>query len=197
MNQQRINQIPEKDNNNMKNAANLIWMDLEMTGLDPKKERIIEAAIVVTDQDLNILDQSPIYVIHQDDELLNNMDQWNTSTHTRTGLIERVKKSTLVERVAEELMLGFISQWVPKGQTPMCGNTIHQDRRFLQAYMPELESYFHYRNIDVSTIKELAKRWKPEILKNLTKKGSHQALEDIIESIDEMKYYRTNFFNLN
>ncbi|QRN41569.1 MAG: oligoribonuclease [Neisseriaceae bacterium] len=181
----------------MKNASNLVWLDLEMTGLDPEIERIIEAAIVVTDKDLVILAQSPIYVIHQDDSILDRMDVWNTQTHTRTGLVDRVRASNLTEREAEQAMLEFIKAWVPATQTPLCGNTIHQDRRFLQKYMPELESYFHYRNIDVSTIKELVRRWKPEILKGIVKKGAHQALEDIIESIEEMKYYRKYFFDLS
>ncbi|MCV2509551.1 MAG: oligoribonuclease, partial [Neisseriaceae bacterium] len=141
-----------------------------------------------------ILAQSPVYVIHQDDSILDRMDAWNTQTHTRTGLVDRVKASTLSEKEAEQAMLKFIQEWIPASQAPLCGNTIHQDRRFLQKYMPELESYFHYRNIDVSTIKELAKRWKPEILKGVVKKGAHQALDDIIESIKEMKYYRENFF---
>ncbi|MFH4354341.1 MAG: oligoribonuclease [Neisseriaceae bacterium] len=181
----------------MKKADNLVWLDLEMTGLDPATARIIEAAIVVTDKDLNLLAQSPVYVIYQEESLLASMDEWNIQTHTRTGLIERVKASSLTEQEAEKLMLQFVKAWIPAGQSPLCGNTIHQDRRFLQKYMPELEAYFHYRNIDVSTLKELARRWKPEILGSLTKKGAHQALEDILETIEELKYYRASLFDLS
>ena len=178
----------------MMDASNLVWLDLEMTGLDADKERIIEAAMIVTDTNLNILAQSPIWVVHQSDALLAAMDEWNTATHTRTGLVERVKVSDLSE--AEAQMLAFMSQYVPEKTSPMCGNSVHQDRRFMQKYMPQLEAYFHYRNLDVSTLKELAKRWRPEVAKGVVKKGAHQALADIEESIEEMRYYRDHFLRL-
>ena len=180
----------------MMDASNLVWLDLEMTGLDADKERIIEAAMIVTDTNLNILAQSPIWVIHQSDALLAAMDEWNTATHTRTGLVERVKSSDLSEAAAEAEMLAFMSQYVPEKTSPMCGNSVHQDRRFMQKYMPQLEAYFHYRNLDVSTLKELAKRWHPEVAKGVVKKGAHQALADIEESIEEMRYYRDHFLRL-
>ena len=180
----------------MMDASNLVWLDLEMTGLDADKERIIEAAMIVTDTNLNILAQSPIWVVHQSDALLAAMDEWNTATHTRTGLVERVKVSALSEAEAEAQMLAFMSQYVPEKTSPMCGNSVHQDRRFMQKYMPQLEAYFHYRNLDVSTLKELAKRWQPEVAKGVVKKGAHQALADIEESIEEMRYYRDHFLRL-
>ena len=180
----------------MQDQNNLVWLDMEMTGLNPDTDKIIEVAMIITDKDLNVLAQSEVYVIHQSDDTLNNMDAWNTSTHTRTGLVEKVKTSILTEKDTEEALIQFMKEWVPQNTAPMCGNTIHQDRRFMAKWMPELEQYFHYRNIDVSTLKELAKRWKPEILKGVVKKGSHQALDDIIESIEEMKYYRTHFIQL-
>ena len=180
----------------MMDASNLVWLDLEMTGLDADKERIIEAAMIVTDTNLNILAQSPVWVIHQSDALLAAMDEWNTATHTRTGLVERVKSSDLSEAAAEAEMLAFMSQYVPEKTSPMCGNSVHQDRRFMQKYMPQLEAYFHYRNLDVSTLKELAKRWNPEVAKGVVKKGAHQALADIEESIEEMRHYRDHFLRL-
>ena len=180
----------------MMDASNLVWLDLEMTGLDADKERIIEAAMIVTDTNLNILAQSPIWVVHQSDALLAAMDEWNTATHTRTGLVERVKVSDLSEAEAEAQMLAFMSQYVPEKTSPMCGNSVHQDRRFMQKYMPQLEAYFHYRNLDVSTLKELAKRWHPEVAKGVVKKGAHQALADIEESIEEMRHYRDHFLSL-
>ena len=180
----------------MMDASNLVWLDLEMTGLDADKERIIEAAMIVTDTNLNILAQSPVWVVHQSDALLAAMDEWNTATHTRTGLVERVKVSDLSEAEAEAQMLAFMSQYVPEKTSPMCGNSVHQDRRFMQKYMPQLEAYFHYRNLDVSTLKELAKRWHPEVAKGVVKKGAHQALADIEESIEEMRYYRDHFLRL-
>ena len=180
----------------MMDASNLVWLDLEMTGLDADKERIIEAAMIVTDTNLNILAQSPIWVVHQSDALLAAMDEWNTATHTRTGLVERVKVSDLSEAEAEAQMLAFMSQYVPEKTSPMCGNSVHQDRRFMQKYMPQLEAYFHYRNLDVSTLKELAKRWHPEVAKGVVKKGAHQALADIEESIEEMCHYRAHFLRL-
>lgn len=180
----------------MQNKNNLAWIDLEMTGLNPHHDHIIEAAMVITDIDLNVLEQSEILVIHQNDELLNSMDEWNTTTHTRTGLIERVRTSRLNEEQVEEKLLEFIQKWIPEKTTPMCGNSVHQDRRFLSKYMPKLEAYFHYRNLDVSTLKELSRRWNPTVYRGLKKKCAHQALEDILESIDELKYYRENFLQL-
>ncbi|WP_434778406.1 oligoribonuclease [Neisseria sp. Ec49-e6-T10] len=181
----------------MQDQNNLVWLDMEMTGLNPDTDKIIEVAMIITDKDLNILAQSPVYVVHQSDDILNNMDAWNTATHTRTGLVEKVKASTYSENDVETALIEFMQQWVPERMAPMCGNTIHQDRRFMVRWMPKLEQYFHYRNIDVSTLKELAKRWKPEICKGISKKGAHQALDDIIESIEEMKYYREHFLNLS
>ena len=177
-------------------ASNLVWLDLEMTGLDADKERIIEAAMIVTDTHLNILAQSPVLVVHQSDALLAAMDEWNTATHTRTGLVERVKASTLSEADVEAQLLAFMAEYVPEKASPMCGNSVHQDRRFMQKYMPKLEAYFHYRNLDVSTLKELAKRWHPEVAKGVVKKGAHQALADIEESIEEMRHYRDHFLRL-
>ena len=177
-------------------ASNLVWLDLEMTGLDADKERIIEAAMIVTDTHLNILAQSPVLVVHQSDALLAAMDEWNTATHTRTGLVERVKASPLSEADVEAQLLAFMAEYVPEKASPMCGNSVHQDRRFMQKYMPKLEAYFHYRNLDVSTLKELAKRWHPEVAKGVVKKGAHQALADIEESIEEMRHYRDHFLRL-
>lgn len=178
------------------NASNLCWLDMEMTGLDPDRERIIEIAMIITDSHLNTLAQSDVYVIHQPDAILDAMDEWNTATHGRTGLTEKVRQSTLNEAEAEQHLLNFMRQWLPPKSSPMCGNSVHQDRRFMQRYMPELEAYFHYRNLDVSTLKELAKRWHPTIAKGVVKKGAHQALDDIMESIEEMKYYRDHFLIL-
>ena len=169
---------------------NLVWLDLEMTGLDPDKDRIIEIAIVITDSQLATLSEAPVAVVHQPDAILDAMDDWNKSTHSRTGLIDKVKASTLTESAAEERLLAFLAQHVPSRTSPMCGNSICQDRRFLARHMPRLEAYFHYRNLDVSTLKELARRWKPDVAKGLTKQGKHEALADIYESIDELKYYR-------
>lgn len=180
----------------MTNASNLAWLDMEMTGLDADKERIIEVAMIITDSDLNMIAHSPVLVVHQDDALLNAMDEWNTQTHTRTGLIERVKASNLSEAEVEEQLLQFLQQYVPEQVSPMCGNSVHQDRRFMQKYMPKLEAYFHYRNLDVSTLKELAKRWNPEVAKGVVKKGAHQALADIEESIEEMRHYREYFLRV-
>ena len=175
---------------------NLLWLDMEMTGLDPDHDRIIEIAIVVTDPSLNVVAEAPVLVVHQPDEVLDAMDEWNKSTHSRSGLIGKVKNSTLGEAAAEDQMLAFVAQYVPKQTSPMCGNSICQDRRFLARNMPRLEAYFHYRNLDVSTLKELAKRWKPEIAKGLVKQGKHEALADIYESIEELKYYRENLLKL-
>jgi oligoribonuclease len=175
---------------------NLLWLDMEMTGLDPDRDRIIEVAIVVTDSQLNTVAEAPVLVVHQTDAALDAMDNWNKSTHSRTGLIEKVKASLLKEEEAEERLLAFLAQYVPAKTSPMCGNSICQDRRFLARYMPRLEAYFHYRNLDVSTLKELVRRWKPEIAKGLTKLGKHEALADIHESIAELKYYREHFLKV-
>ena len=178
------------------NSNNLIWIDLEMTGLNPAIDRIIEIATIVTDSNLNILAEGPVIAIHQSDDQLALMDDWNKNTHGKSGLIERVRQSTVNEQQAEQQTIEFLKQWVPANSSPICGNTIGQDRRFLFNYMPNLESYFHYRYLDVSTIKELAKRWKPEILKGITKQSTHQALDDIRDSIAELIYYRQHFFKL-
>lgn len=179
------------------NEQNLIWIDLEMTGLDPEKERIIEIATIVTDKDLNILAEGPVLVVNQTDELLAKMSDWCVRTHTANGLIERVKASKLTERAAELQTLDFLKRWVPKGSSPICGNSIAQDKRFLYKYMPDLADYFHYRHLDVSTLKELAKRWKPEILTQFSKGNTHLALDDIRESINELKFYREHFIQLD
>ncbi|UTH73923.1 oligoribonuclease [Chromobacterium sp. IIBBL 290-4] len=175
---------------------NLIWLDMEMTGLHPDTDRIIEVAMIVTDSHLNVLAESPVLVIHQPDAVLDGMDDWNKNTHGKSGLIEKVKNSTVSEAEAEQILLDFMAQYVPERVTPMCGNTIHQDRRFMARWMPKLEAYFHYRNLDVSTLKELCKRWKPEVAKGVVKRGKHEALADILESIEEMRYYRENFIKL-
>lgn len=176
---------------------NLIWIDLEMTGLDPEKERIIEIATIVTDKDLNILAEGPVLAVHQPDDVLAKMSEWCVKTHTENGLVERVKQSKLSERAAELQTLDFLKQWVPKGASPICGNSVAQDKRFLYRYMPDLADYFHYRHLDVSTLKELAARWKPAILAQFSKKNSHLALDDIKESIEELKFYRRYFINLD
>ena len=172
---------------------NLIWVDMEMTGLNPDTDKIIEVAVVITDSQLNIVAEGPVLVVHQSDEVLDAMDDWNKNTHGKSGLIDKVKASTLNEAQVEAQLLEFISQYCPKGGSPMCGNTIGQDRRFMFRHMPTLEEYFHYRNLDVSTLKELCKRWKPEIAKGFIKQGSHTALADILESIAELVYYRQHF----
>ena len=179
-----------------KSEQNLIWLDCEMTGLDPEKERIIEIAVIVTGPELTPRVEGPVLVIHQPDSVLDAMDSWNTGTHGRSGLTAKVKASTLTEEQATDQLLAFLSQYVPKGTSPMCGNTIGQDRRFLVKYMPRLEAFFHYRNIDVSTLKELARRWKPEILDGFKKQGTHQAMDDIRESVAELAYYREHFIKL-
>jgi oligoribonuclease len=178
---------------NLKSNDNLIWLDMEMSGLLPDSDRILELAAVVTDADLNVLGESPVLVIHQADSVLEGMDAWNKGTHGRSGLIEKVKASTLDEQVATEQMIAFLKQYVPEGKSPMCGNSICQDRRFMARYMPDLESFFHYRNLDVSVFKELARRWKPSIYSGFKKNSKHEALADIYESIDELKYYREHF----
>src|SRR5690606_20037978 len=174
----------------------LVWIDMEMTGLDPEKERIIELAAVVTEPDLTLVAEGPVLVVHQPDSLLDAMDKWNQSTHGRSGLIDKEKASTLTEAQAEERMLEFLAQHVPAGKSPMCGNTIGQDRRFMVRYMPRLEAFFHYRNLDVSTLKELALRWKPEVYRSFVKQARHEALADIYESIAELKHYREHFIRV-
>jgi oligoribonuclease len=176
--------------------TNLIWIDLEMTGLDPEVDRIIEIATLVTDANLNILAEGPVIAVHQSDEQLSLMDEWNVRTHTGSGLVDRVKASTIDDATAAQKTIEFLQQWVPAGVSPICGNSVGQDRRFLFRYMPELEQYFHYRYLDVSTLKELARRWKPEILPGFKKQGTHQALDDIRESVAELAYYRENFIKL-
>jgi len=180
-----------------KNDQNLIWIDCEMSGLDPEKEKLLEIAIIVTGPDLTPRIEGPVLVLHQDDTLLNGMDAWNKGTHGKSGLIDKVKASTLDEQQAQKLLIDFIKQYVSKGVSPMCGNTISQDRRFLVKYMPQLESWFHYRNLDVSTLKELAKRWKPSAFSSFKKQQKHTALADVHESIDELIHYRTHFLNLS
>ena len=175
---------------------NLLWIDMEMTGLNPDSDRIIEVALIVTDAQLNTVAEAPVLVVHQSDAILGGMDAWNKSTHGRSGLIDKIKASTLSEAQAEEQMLAFVAQYVPTRTSPMCGNSICQDRRFLARWMPKLEAWFHYRNLDVSTLKELVKRWKPELAKGLTKHGKHEALADIQESIEELKYYREHFLKV-
>ena len=179
-----------------KSDQNLVWLDCEMTGLDPEAERLIEIAVVVTSADLAIRIEGPVLVIHQSDELLAKMDAWNKGTHGRSGLIDKVKASTVTEEEAERQIIAFLSRYVPKSVAPMCGNSIGQDRRFLVRYMPKLERFFHYRNVDVSTLKELAKRWKPEAYTGFKKAQKHTALADVIESIDELAHYRTHLFSL-
>ncbi|VCU71151.1 Oligoribonuclease [Pigmentiphaga humi] len=178
------------------NENNLVWLDMEMTGLDPEKERIIEVAVVVTDPQLMVIAEGPVLVVHQSDELLDAMDAWNKGTHGRSGLIDKVKASTLTESEAEDTLLAFLAQHVPPGKSPLCGNTISQDRRFMVRYMPRLEAFFHYRNLDVSTLKELCRRWRPEIYKGFEKKSRHEALADIYESIAELEYYREHFLKV-
>lgn len=179
----------------MKNNYNLIWIDLEMTGLDPEQDRIIEIATVVTDAHLNILAEGPVFAVSQAKDLLDNMDSWNTRQHNQSGLVRRVLEQGVSEVEAEHATIKFLEQYVDKGKSPMCGNSICQDRRFLCNYMPHLASFFHYRNLDVSTLKELALRWKPDILNGIIKESKHLALDDINDSIKELAYYRTHFIN--
>ncbi|MBI5439376.1 MAG: oligoribonuclease [Nitrosomonadales bacterium] len=178
------------------NPNNLVWLDVEMTGLNPDTDRIIELAIVVTDSNLEVVTEAPVLVVHQPDSVLDNMDAWNTSTHRKSGLTEKVKASTLDEATAEAQMVEFLKEHVPVNVSPMCGNSICQDRRFLARWMPKFEAYFHYRNLDVSTVKELAKRWKPEVVQSMKKHGKHEALADIYESIQELRHYREHFLKL-
>ena len=179
-----------------KSDQNLVWIDCEMTGLDPEIERLIEIAVVVTGPNLESKTEGPVIVIHQSDELLDKMDAWNKGTHGKSGLIDKVKASTVTEAQAEQQILDFMARYVPKHSTPMCGNTIGQDRRFLVKYMPKLEAYFHYRNLDVSTLKELAKRWQPDVFAAFRKQQSHTALADVYESIDELLHYREHFLKV-
>lgn len=175
---------------------NLVWIDLEMTGLDPSKERIIEIATLVTDSQLNILAEGPVLAIHQPDHLLNAMDDWCTKTHGHSGLTQRVKDSQVSTREAELATLNFLKDYVEAGCSPMCGNSVHQDRRFMRQEMQELEAFFHYRNLDVSTLKELAKRWNPKVAKSFKKQNSHLALDDIRESVAELRHYREHFLRM-
>ena len=176
-----------QDNNN------LIWVDMEMTGLNPDTDCIIEVALVITDTQLNTLAEGPVLVVHQSDAILDGMDKWNKSTHAKSGLIDKIKASHLTEADVEAQMIAFLKQHVPSGASPMCGNSICQDRRFMARSMPQLEAYFHYRNLDVSTLKELVKRWKPDIASGFSKDSKHEALSDIYDSINELKYYRQHF----
>jgi oligoribonuclease len=180
----------------MKDADNLIWIDLEMTGLDTARDRVIEIATVVTDKQLKVLAEGPVIAIHQDDEILAAMDDWNTRQHGKSGLTERVRASRVSEREAELATLAFLSRHTEPGASPMCGNSICQDRRFLARCMPELEKFFHYRNLDVSTVKELARRWAPAVAEGFHKETSHLALSDIYDSIEELKHYREHLFRL-
>jgi oligoribonuclease len=177
-------------------ANYLVWLDMEMTGLEPERERIIELAMVVTDSNLVTIAESPVWVVHQSDAQLDAMDDWNKNTHGRSGLIGRVKASVLDEAAVEAAALAFVKEYLPERASPMCGNSIGQDRRFMVRYMPQLEAWFHYRNLDVSTLKELCKRWKPEVAKGFVKKADHTAMADIRESIEELKYYREHFIKL-
>jgi len=178
------------------NEFNLVWVDMEMTGLDPDNDRIIEVAVVVTDPDLNVIAEGPVFAIHQSDATLDKMDNWNKGTHGKSGLIDRVKASTVSEADAEAQLIAFLKQYVPANKSPMCGNSICQDRRFMARGMPKLEAFFHYRNLDVSTLKELCRRWKPELASGFKKHQKHTALADIMESVEELKYYREHFIKL-
>jgi oligoribonuclease len=173
--------------------TNFVWVDMEMTGLNPDSDRVIEIAVVVTDAELDVIAEGPVLALHQPEPILLGMDSWNTATHGRSGLTERVRVSTLDEENATDQLLAFLAPLVPRGKSPMCGNSICQDRRFMARWLPRLEAFFHYRNVDVSTLKELARRWQPEVHRSFEKKSRHEALADIYESIDELKHYRTHF----
>ncbi len=176
--------------------GNLIWIDMEMSGLSPDNDRVLEVAIVITDAQLGVVAEGPVKVVHQADDVFERMDSWNKSTHKKSGLIDRAKAATQDEAQVEAELIAFLLQYLPQGASPMCGNSICQDRRFLARHMPKLEAFFHYRNLDVSTLKELAKRWKPGIMAGFAKHGKHEALADIHESIEELKYYKEHFLNL-
>ena len=178
------------------NPENLIWIDLEMTGLDPMEDRIIEIATLVTDKNLNVLEEGPSLAINQSDEMLKGMDEWCTTQHGRSGLTDRVKNSSISEATAEAVTIAFLDKYVPQGRSPMCGNSICQDRRFLARWMPELEEFFHYRNLDVSSLKELVIRWAPELCEGFSKESSHLAMNDIKDSIAELKYYRSTMLSI-
>lgn len=180
-----------------KDSSNLVWLDMEMTGLNPDHDRVIEMATIVTDKYLNVLAEGPVFAIHQKDSLLNAMDEWNTKQHGQSGLTQRVRESKTTESEAENKTLEFLKDYVSEGESPLCGNSIYQDRRFLYRYMPTLEKFFHYRLIDVSTVKELARRWAPELLEQLKKDSKHLALDDIKDSINELKFYRENFLKID
>lgn len=180
----------------MQDAANLVWVDMEMTGLDPDRDRVIEIATIVTDGELNTLAEGPVIAVHQSDAVLAAMDEWNTTHHTASGLVARVRASDCDEQGAVAETIAFLGHWVPRGASPMCGNSVCQDRRFMARHMPELESWFHYRNLDVSTVKILMQRWRPDLEAGFVKTGTHLALDDIRESIDEMRYYREYFLRL-
>ena len=177
-------------------SKTLIWIDMEMTGLEPDTDRVIEIATLITDADLNILAEGPVVAVHQSDSVLAGMDEWNQRTHGDSGLVVRVRASQSDEADAEQQTLDFLRDYADAGSSPMCGNSVHQDRRFLVKYMPTLETFFHYRNLDVSTVKELARRWRPELLAGFNKNGSHKALDDIRDSVSELQYYREHFFKL-
>jgi oligoribonuclease len=177
-------------------ANHLVWLDMEMSGLEPERDRIIELAMIVTDSQLTTIAESPVWVVHQDDACLEAMDEWNQKTHARSGLIARVKASALDEGAVAAAALAFMQEYVGQSVSPMCGNSVGQDRRFMVRYMPQLEAWFHYRNLDVSTLKELCRRWKPELAKGFVKKADHTALADIRESVEELKYYREHFIRL-
>jgi len=196
MTTQPTTQAPSDATELAKNDNNLVWLDCEMSGLDPERERLLEIAIVVTGPNLTPRIEGPVVVVHQSDALLAGMDAWNKGTHGKSGLIDKVKSSVVTEAQAEDLLIEFMKKYVSKGVAPMCGNTIGQDRRFLLKYMPRFEAWFHYRNLDVSTLKELSKRWKPEVYNSFKKQQSHTALADVHESIDELAHYREHFLKL-
>lgn len=179
------------------NENNLVWLDLEMTGLDPDTDKVLEIATIVTDSELNIIAEGPVFAIHQPDEVLDNMDEWCVNQHGKSGLTQRCRDSNTTIEEAQKRTIEFLQQYVPAGKSPMCGNSINQDRRFMFVHMQELEAFFHYRNLDVSTVKELARRWRPELVSDYKKKGTHLALEDIHESIEELSRYKQDFFKLN
>ena len=175
----------------------LIWIDMEMTGLEPEQDRIIEVATLITDSDLNVLAEGPVLAVHQSDDVLDGMDEWNQRTHGESGLVERVRKSQLNEADVEAQTIAFLQRYAERGSSPMCGNSVHQDRRFMVKYMPSLADFFHYRNLDVSTVKELAKRWRPDVASSYKKQSTHQAMDDIRDSVNELKHYREHFFQLD